>query len=413
MIIDNTLSDGDTGHLSDHEALAELNNKLDPLTFPTGPATIATADDVAAGDAATLAAAQTHANNVVLGVVATSNVVQKNAVSGTYTWALDDLGKVVEATGPADVAVIIPSNADVPLPLGALLEVHRNTAAEVRIQAAAGVALHSPVSAVPGPVEITTRNGTAVFRQREIDEWVAEGLIAPATVSLEFMQTVPNLGLWLRADVLTAADGTQVAQWDDMSGNNRHAVQPTLAFRPTVLENAQNGKRMLRFVEAEDRRLEVAGYPIDGLTGMTMLAVVKFPVATGHGSVISWPNNDGLGTELSPSRAQISYRFGTDTGHEYTDQYFTDVGVAAYLAGAIKDGANEHARRDGAQEGGLDGGQITPLAGNGTTATIAFNDKFDYYGSFDLGELVVFDRALSGTELADVEADIMTRWALA
>lgn len=64
--------------------------------------------------------------------------------------------------------------------------------------------------------------------------------------------------LWLKADagvytdagITAATNGQTVQQWNDQSGNNKHATQAIAANRPTLITNALNGKPLLRFSTA-------------------------------------------------------------------------------------------------------------------------------------------------------------------
>ncbi len=64
--------------------------------------------------------------------------------------------------------------------------------------------------------------------------------------------------LWLKADagaytdagVTLATNGQTIQQWNDQSGNNKHATQATAANRPTLITNALNGKPLIRFSTA-------------------------------------------------------------------------------------------------------------------------------------------------------------------
>ncbi len=64
--------------------------------------------------------------------------------------------------------------------------------------------------------------------------------------------------LWLKADagtytdagVTLATNGQTVQQWNDQSGNNKHATQATAANRPKLITNVLNGKPVMRFSTA-------------------------------------------------------------------------------------------------------------------------------------------------------------------
>lgn len=69
--------------------------------------------------------------------------------------------------------------------------------------------------------------------------------------------TIAGLDLWLDATSgiynaatggsLVTTNGGSVARWEDMSGNNYHAYQVTLASRPTLKTGAYNGKPSIKF----------------------------------------------------------------------------------------------------------------------------------------------------------------------
>lgn len=62
------------------------------------------------------------------------------------------------------------------------------------------------------------------------------------------------LALWLDAEDATSItlNGTTVSQWNDKSGNARHAVQGTAANQPTYTTSGLNGKPALTFDGSDD-----------------------------------------------------------------------------------------------------------------------------------------------------------------
>ncbi len=72
--------------------------------------------------------------------------------------------------------------------------------------------------------------------------------------------------VWFRPESLSAlAHGAAVAQWNDSSGNGRHAVQASGGLRPTVKHNALYGRSAVRFDGT--RRLEGNGFPLSAVLG--------------------------------------------------------------------------------------------------------------------------------------------------
>lgn len=72
--------------------------------------------------------------------------------------------------------------------------------------------------------------------------------------------SLSDLALWLDADDASTItlNGSTVSQWNDKSGNGRHATQTTPANQPTRLSNEQNGRVMLDW-DGSDDRMDVSG----------------------------------------------------------------------------------------------------------------------------------------------------------
>lgn len=64
-----------------------------------------------------------------------------------------------------------------------------------------------------------------------------------------------DLALWLDAEDTSSItlNGSTVSQWDDKSGNNRHAVQGSAALQPIYTTNGLNGKPVLSFDGSDDQ----------------------------------------------------------------------------------------------------------------------------------------------------------------
>lgn len=91
-----------------------------------------------------------------------------------YTFQLLDAGTIVEISNAGAINVIVPPNASVAFPLGALLEVYQAGAGQVTIVAGTGVTLRSDAN----KVKTTGQYATIGLRQRVIDEWVISGDLA-------------------------------------------------------------------------------------------------------------------------------------------------------------------------------------------------------------------------------------------
>lgn len=87
-------------------------------------------------------------------------------------------------------------------------------------------------------------------------------------------RSISGLALWLDGSVSTSVtlNGSTVSQWNDLSGNSRHATQGTAASQPTFTANARNGRSALTF--GGSQTMSVAAFPVT--TYASGAAVVQF-----------------------------------------------------------------------------------------------------------------------------------------
>jgi len=123
--------------------------------------------------------------------------------------------------------------------------------------------------------------GQIQFTAVATDNWGTRGTSAPVTVQItgSAPSSPPNgdLNLWFKADAGVTTDaGNAVTGWNDQSGQGNHAAQGDPNMAPVLVQNAVNGKPVLRF-DGSSRYLEVADSPTATVTGdLTTFYVVKF-----------------------------------------------------------------------------------------------------------------------------------------
>ena len=73
-----------------------------------------------------------------------------------------------------------------------------------------------------------------------------------------------SLALWLDADDASTItlNGSNVSQWDDKSGNDRHATQAIAANQPTYTASGLNGKPVITFPGGGDGFVLASGVPV-------------------------------------------------------------------------------------------------------------------------------------------------------
>jgi hypothetical protein len=217
--------------------------------------------------------------------------------------------------------------------------------------------------------------------------------------------TAVNAWAWYKADAgtSTTVDGEAISQWDDSSGNARHATQGTGANQATYQTNELNGLPVVRFDGSND----FFNVPdASALTASTVFIVVKIdtdpPIAEEQTGL--WHLGTAVNATHYPYTDGVIYdAFGTTARKTTVDPTpaltsFRIYGVvsAANDWRSYLDGVNLHTT--GTNTVGL---PSAPRLG-GFTGT--------YFLDGDVAEFVLYDSALSTGDRQDVEAALTTKW---
>jgi hypothetical protein len=97
-----------------------------------------------------------------------ANIVQK---SDSFTFALTDLGAIVESTKGTAMTGTIPPNSSVALPLNARIDLCQFGAGQLSIAAGVGVTVHSAGS----NLKLRTQYSGAILYQRAANDWLLIG----------------------------------------------------------------------------------------------------------------------------------------------------------------------------------------------------------------------------------------------
>jgi hypothetical protein len=268
------------------------------------------------------------------------------------------------------------------------------------------------------PVSISTP-GTVTFTALATDDKGATAESEPVTVTVSGAETPElqardHLQLWLRADagVTRTAEGA-VLEWEDQSGQGHHAIAADESMGPLWVENARHELPALRFDGADDY-LEVASAPGLEITGdIASFFVVRFDdLATFRAVWGKTEANLPRSTDyylLPGSGLPRLYRGSPEGIAEVTgtrgvpqDQF---VILGFNMAGSsITHFLNGHP--NGA-------GQLNaPLADAGTPLRIGTRDDFGTRMKGDIAEVLIYDEALSETELESVTMYLAARYGI-
>ena len=251
-----------------------------------------------------------------------------------------------------------------------------------------------------------------------------------------------DLQLWLRADELGCAAGETVASWSDLSSNGYVAAQANASHAPACAgaRASLNGHAAVRFGgEGRWTSLTLGADPIYASgSGLTVFAVVanvrddsQYPWLFDQGSwgssgvgmyvraagaygaspfVYAYSPLDANGTSSSGNPATL----GNATAHVVTLRFAFNAEQTAWLDG------EEIFSKSIANLNAIDAGALNWAAAQSNNQgpfTIGAQSKgytaLERYASLELAELLVYDAALSDTQVHAVEQYLDQRYALA
>lgn len=106
-----------------------------------------------------------------------ATTVQTNHQTASYTLAIDDVGKVVEMDAETPNTLTVPTHADIPFPIGAIIEVSQRGIGQTTIAAASGVVIRS----LEGSLSLVAQYSVAALRKIDENEWLLMGGLESAT----------------------------------------------------------------------------------------------------------------------------------------------------------------------------------------------------------------------------------------
>ena len=248
-----------------------------------------------------------------------------------------------------------------------------------------------PTEASPeytGPFEITstTRLRARAFRDgwnpssQTVVTFFASDTFTPATV--------PNLALWVRADAGLAAGA--VSSWPDQGPRGNHLSQTSLDLRPQTSFDAASGMLLVDFDGIDD-----------SLSFDARLTTIR---------TVFWV------IRSSSTASAPRFLLGDVTNYDFHGGATTKLWHSGYTSASVRSGVT---RIDGLPVDGTTTDRPTDLAvislvTTGPVSADAFT-RDRIYGQVwagDLGELVIYDRALSEAEVQAVEAYLAARFGI-
>lgn len=236
----------------------------------------------------------------------------------------------------------------------------------------------------------------------------------PRTVTYIDPRSYPGLSMWYDASDTSTITGSPVSQWADKSGNGRHLVQATAGQRPTTgtLVHSLNSVTFAGNNGASSQWMYVTGV---NNTPNTVIVVFQPTLAT-------WADWDGLFSWRSASSTKVSnstvaggihgvngtalvYTTGTSTrvqtdGVDKTVASFND-----FNTGVAYPVSSQTAHATYYTDDISPGQTINYVVGADTFSAVGAR-----HANGSMCEIIVYDRALTTTELAAIQQSLYGKW---
>lgn len=255
-----------------------------------------------------------------------------------------------------------------------------------------------PTSCGGSTLVVTARvNGTTV------------GTASNITATAPTAYGVCGAALWLDADdaATITQSGGRITGWQDKSGAARHS---TADAGPTVVSSALNGRTALRFNGTSQF---VPLTDVASLTPYTLFLVERRRSARGTNFIVGGTTPSAFNNLLLGYQTGTSVRFAP-----YADNL--DGAVPTFASIAAEPGRALVGRWSSGARSLMSNGAL--LSSDASTTSLAawagaaigranVNGTLSYYDG-DVGELLIFRRALSDTERATISQSLMRKWSL-
>lgn len=225
--------------------------------------------------------------------------------------------------------------------------------------------------------------------------------------------TIAGLKLWLKADAGTfqtsggsaaTADADPIGQWQDQSGQGNHVAQTTAGKRPQLKLAIQNGLPIVRWDGSDDLLTASFG----GSVSRTIFAVAASRDVTAWAPISLQGANPGISFGWNgPTNPTHVYNVVNNVAFGALSSSVTTNNTFILLTGKWS-GSGNVLYWNGASDA-TDG---TTAAGSaGQTLAVGGRPENDIgFAKLDLGELLIYDAALSDVDRLAVEGYLRTRW---
>lgn len=236
--------------------------------------------------------------------------------------------------------------------------------------------------------------------------------------------TISNLQAWFKADSLALSDGAAVGTWTESSPNAYAATQAVAGQKPIYKANIVNGLPVVRFSSASSQYLDL-GTVLGKPANFTTFAVYQTTDAStrqdAFGSIdSSYTGAKGWGLlDLNNSAAGcLAHGWASDGTNSAWPRALSAITANTfyYTASAyVSGGTSSVPYINGVTPAYTVAGGTTPASNSGTAYSFSLGRAGAYNGNYfsgDLAEVIIYNKALSNAERAQVEAYLKNKYGL-
>ena len=264
-----------------------------------------------------------------------------------------------------------------------------------------------------GNATVYYKAGAEVLQNNTITATAVSGAGSVSVSFTEYCGTQNGLSLWLKSDAGIMIDGSgNITGWNDQSVNQNNAgtlysSQPT--GRATVLTNSLNSKPVVHMSGGFAGWLNIVDNSSLRPTGtVTMVSVMRPAVNSGNYKILAKGSSpsyalgiNATGNEMSSILYTTATKTLTATGTYTPGQ--------PYLVANVYDGANDTLYQSGQSMATM---ALTGSLYYGSSEALTVGYLAGNYYSGDIAEILVYNRALSPTELTAVQGYLADKWGV-
>lgn len=229
--------------------------------------------------------------------------------------------------------------------------------------------------------------------------------------------SIANRVLWLEGDVdadFTIATG--VSAWRDHSSNGRSLVQATAAKQPTLVAGAMKGRQAVRFDGADDLMTALVDFQLSAGSTLVLVANVRFVNDTTYRPLLRTEPSNAFGVQheasndpTSPSKLEAFVTAASGLKRA-TPAAVTVAGIRCISVVVDPSAGTITIWKDGVVVGGPVSSVTGLTSSLADTLRLCADATGVNFGTYDIGTVRLFQRALSIAERQATEADAMSRW---